>query len=154
MTAPIDIARNPRILRFGTFEVDVASGALHRRGLRVPLQEMPFQVLRMLLERPGELVRRDDFYARLWPNDALGILDDNLNTAVAKLRVALDDSPRNPRFIETVPKRGYRFIAPVTNDRAAVLQRRANFRRGWLLSGSGGETRTLNLTVNSRLLCH
>src|SRR6187200_2900089 len=102
MTGTVETTRSRRILRFGTFELDVAGGALRRRGLRVHLQEMPLQVLLMLLEQPGELVRRDDFYARLWPNDALGILDDNLNTAVGKLRVALDDSPRNPRFIETV----------------------------------------------------
>ena len=119
MTGTVETTRSRRILRFGTFELDVAGGALRRRGLRVHLQEMPLQVLLMLLEQPGELVRRDDFYTRLWPNDALGILDDNLNTAVGKLRVALDDSPRNPRFIETVPRRGYRFIAPVTSDDAA-----------------------------------
>src|ERR1044072_4195247 len=105
MNKPLDAIRGALILRFGTFELDAASGELRRRGLRVHLQEMPLQVLLMLLEPPGELVRRDDFYTRLWPNDALGILDDNLNTAVAKLRVALDDSARNPRFIENVPRR-------------------------------------------------
>ena len=108
--------RSARILRFGTFEIDLVNAEVRRRGFRVHLQEMPLQVLFMLLERPGELVRRDDFYTRLWPDDELGILDDNLNTAVRKLRVALDDSPRNPRFVETVPKRGYRFIAPVTSE--------------------------------------
>jgi predicted ATPase/DNA-binding winged helix-turn-helix (wHTH) protein len=119
MNEPLDAMRGANVLRFGTFELDAACGELRRRGLRVHLQEMPLQVLLMLLERPGELVRRDDFYTRLWPNDALGILDDNLNTAVAKLRVALDDSARNPRFIETVPRRGYRFVAPVNGHARA-----------------------------------
>src|SRR5262245_41233848 len=124
MPEPLEAMRRARIVRFGTFEVVLASAELRKRGLRVHLQEMPFQVLLMLLEHPGELVRRDDFFARLWPNDALGILDDNLNTAVGKLRVALDDSPRNPRFIETIPRRGYRFIAPLSAD--AIASERAS----------------------------
>lgn len=105
-----------RVLRFGVFELDPTVPELRRGGRRVRLQEMPLRVLEMLLERPNELVPRDAFFARLWPDDKSGILDDNLNTAVRKLRLALDDSAHHPRFIETVPKRGYRFVAPVSHD--------------------------------------
>lgn len=103
------------LLRFGVFELDPAIPELRRRGRRVHLQEMPLRALEMLLERPDELVSRETFYAHLWPNDSSGVLDDNLNTAIAKLRLALNDSAHHPRYIETVPKRGYRFVAPVTS---------------------------------------
>ena len=103
-----------RVLRFGAFELDQSVPELRRGGRRVHLQEMPLRVLETLLEQPDELVTRNAFFARLWPNDRSGILDDNLNTAVRKLRLALDDSAHHPRFIATVPKRGYRFIAPVS----------------------------------------
>lgn len=103
------------LLRFGVFELDPAVPELRRRGRRVHLQEMPLRALEMLLERPDELVSRETFYAHLWPNDSSGVLDDNLNTAIAKLRLALNDSAHHPRYIETVPKRGYRFVAPVTS---------------------------------------
>jgi DNA-binding winged helix-turn-helix (wHTH) protein len=101
------------VLRFGPYDVDLARAELRKRGLRVQVQEMPVRVLEMLLARPGEIVSRDEFFARLWPNDAYGILDDNLNTAIRKLRLALDDPARRPRYIETVPRRGYRFIAAI-----------------------------------------
>lgn len=104
------------ILRFGGFELDPAVPELRRGGRRVHLQEMPLRVLEILLERPSELVPRDAFFVRLWPDDHSGILDDNLNTAVRKLRLALNDSAHHPRFIETVPKRGYRFVAPVVRE--------------------------------------
>ena len=101
------------LLRFGVFELDPAVPELRRQGRRVHLQEMPLRALEILLERPGELVSRETFFARLWPNDHSGILDDNLNTAIAKLRLALNDSAHHPLYLETVPKRGYRFVAPV-----------------------------------------
>lgn len=104
------------VLRFSDFELDSAVPALRRRGRQVPLQEMPLRVLEILLERPSELVAREALFSRLWPHDHSGILDDNLNTAVRKLRLALNDSAHRPRFIETVPKRGYRFIAPVERE--------------------------------------
>jgi TolB-like protein/DNA-binding winged helix-turn-helix (wHTH) protein/Tfp pilus assembly protein PilF len=103
-------------LRFSGFELDSSVPELRRAGRRVHLQEMPLRVLEMLLEQPDELVPREAFFARLWPDDHSGILDDNLNTAVRKLRLALDDSAHHPRFIETVPKRGYRFIAAVVRE--------------------------------------
>lgn len=101
------------LLRFSVFELDPDVPELRRGGRRVHLQEMPLRVLQMVLERPNELVPREAFFARLWPDDETGILDDNLNTAVRKLRLALNDSAHHPRFIETVPKRGYRFIGPL-----------------------------------------
>jgi TolB-like protein/DNA-binding winged helix-turn-helix (wHTH) protein/Flp pilus assembly protein TadD len=101
---------------FSTFEFDPSVPELRRRGRPVHLQEMPLRVLEVLLEQPGQLVHRETFFSRLWPNDDSGILDDNLNTAVRKLRLALDDSAHHPQFVETVPKRGYRFISPVTGS--------------------------------------
>ncbi len=102
-----------RVVRFGTFEVDLREGVLTKGGLRIKLQEQPFQILALLLERPGELVPRDEIRQKLWSEDTFVEFDDGLNTAVRKLRTALGDSADNPRFLETVPRRGYRFIAPV-----------------------------------------
>ena len=102
-----------RRLRFGAFELDTAAEELFYRGNRVHVQEMPLKVLAMLLEHPGELIRREEFFRRLWPDDELGILDDNLNVALHKLRVALGDEASRPNYIETVPRKGYRFVAPV-----------------------------------------
>jgi TolB-like protein/DNA-binding winged helix-turn-helix (wHTH) protein/Tfp pilus assembly protein PilF len=99
--------------RFGVYEVDPTVGELRKSGLKIRLQEQPFQILAALLECPGGIVSRDDLRRRLWPDAAFGDFDHSLNTAVGRLREALDDSADNPRFIETVPRRGYRFIAPV-----------------------------------------
>ena len=107
------------LLRFGVFELDPAVPELRRHGRRVHLQEMPLRALEILVEHPGELVPRETFFARLWPDDHSGILDDNLNTAIAKLRLALNDSAHHPLYLETVPKRGYRFVAPVATDSPA-----------------------------------
>jgi TolB-like protein/DNA-binding winged helix-turn-helix (wHTH) protein/Tfp pilus assembly protein PilF len=104
-----------RVVRFGTFEVDVRTGELWKGGLRLRVQEKPLQVLLYLLERPGDLVTRDELRERLWA-DTFVDFDHSLGTAIAKLRTALGDSARSPRFIETVGGRGYRFIAPVTVD--------------------------------------
>jgi TolB-like protein/DNA-binding winged helix-turn-helix (wHTH) protein/Tfp pilus assembly protein PilF len=109
------------VLRFSIFELDTAVPELRRGGRRVHLQEMPLRALEILLERPNELVTRETLFARLWPHDHTGILDDNLNTAVRKLRLALNDSAHHPRFIETVPKRGYRFVAPVVGERTTAV---------------------------------
>ena len=100
-------------VRFGLFELNPSSGELLREGRRVRLQEQPFRILTLLLERRGELVTREDLRQRLWPSDTFVDFDDGLNAAVKRLRFALGDSPENPRFIETIPRRGYRFIAPV-----------------------------------------
>ena len=108
---------NSDLVRFGSFELDPASGELRKGGARVKLQEQPFQVLRALVERPGEVVTREELHERLWPGDTFVEFDDGLNTAVRKIRQALGDSADNPRFVETLPRRGYRFIAPVDRPR-------------------------------------
>jgi DNA-binding winged helix-turn-helix (wHTH) protein/tetratricopeptide (TPR) repeat protein len=104
----------PTILRFGVFEVDLRAGEAHRQGVRIKLQEQPFQVLTTLLRRAGDVVTREELRAQLWHSDTFVDFDNGLNTSINKLREALGDSADNPRFIETLPRRGYRFIAPVT----------------------------------------
>src|SRR5579871_2044715 len=101
-------------VRAGLFEIDIDSGELYKGGRKVTLQEQPFRVLALLLDRPGEVVTRQDIQSRLWPADTYVGFDEGLNTAIRKLRTAFGDSAENPRFIETVPRRGYRFIAPIT----------------------------------------
>src|SRR6476469_6233088 len=103
-----------RRFRFGVFEVDATSGELRKSGVRLRLQDQPFQVLLVLLERPGELVTREELRQRLWPEGTFVDFDGSLNVILKRLRAALDDDPENPRFIETIPRRGYRFIAPVS----------------------------------------
>lgn len=127
-------------MRFGVYEVDLAAGELRRQGRRVSLQDQPFQILCALLEQPGELVTREQIRQRLWPADVHVDFERGLNKAVLKLREAIGDSAENPRFIETVPRKGYRFIAPVapagggagepaTDGGTETLPRR---RSGWL----------------------
>lgn len=101
------------LLRFGVFEVDLAAGELRRNGARLRLQEQPFQVLAVLLENAGRVVTREDLRQKVWPADTFVDFDHSLNTAVNKVREALGDSATSPRFIETLARRGYRFIAPV-----------------------------------------
>jgi cholera toxin transcriptional activator len=108
----------PRLFRFGVFEADPRSGELRRNGAKVRIQEQPFQILLMLLERPGEVVSREDLRQRLWSNDTFVDFDHGLNTAINKLRDALGDVANNPRFVETLARRGYRFIAPVRAEYA------------------------------------
>src|SRR5258706_6675099 len=108
-------------LRFGVFEVNLRAGELTKRGLRIRLQEQPFQVLTMLLERRGEMVTREDLRSKLWPADTFVDFDHGVNTAVNKLREALGDAAANPRFVQTVARRGYRFIAPVQENGAGAL---------------------------------
>src|SRR5215467_8718568 len=103
----------PEILRFGVFEADLRAGELRKQGKRVKLQDQPFQVLAVLLQRPGEVVTREELRNQNWSPDTFVDFDNSLNTAINKLREALGDSADNPRFIETLPRRGYRFIAPV-----------------------------------------
>ena len=103
----------PRVFRFGVFEVDPRQSELRKSGLRIKLQDQPFQVLVMLLERPGETVTREELQHRLWSDDTFVDFDHSLNSAIKKLREALGDQSENPRFIETFHRRGYRFIAPV-----------------------------------------
>jgi TolB-like protein/DNA-binding winged helix-turn-helix (wHTH) protein/Tfp pilus assembly protein PilF len=106
--------QSPAILRFGVFEVDVRAGELRKQGVRIKLQEQPFHVLTVLLQRPGALVTREELRSQNWPADTFVDFDNSLNTAINKLREALGDSADNPRFIETLPRRGYRFLASVS----------------------------------------
>jgi TolB-like protein/DNA-binding winged helix-turn-helix (wHTH) protein/Tfp pilus assembly protein PilF len=107
-------------LRFGVYEFDLRSGELRKHGIRIKLQEQPCQILAILLEHRGEMVTREQLQHRLWPSDTFVDFDHSLNTAVMRLREALNDSSENPRFIETLPRRGYRFVAPVEEKSASV----------------------------------
>jgi Tol biopolymer transport system component/DNA-binding winged helix-turn-helix (wHTH) protein len=102
-----------KICRFGLYEADLAAARLTKQGISIKLQEQPFRVLSLLLEKPGEMVTREELRNQLWPEGTYVEFDGSLNTALMKLRAALNDDPDNPRFIETVPRKGYRFIAPV-----------------------------------------
>src|SRR5579864_6176633 len=105
--------RVSRVIRFGLFEADLAAGELRKNGLKIKLQDRPFEILSFLLERPGELISREEFRQRLWPADTFVDFDHSLNASINKLRQALDDPADNPRFVATVGRRGYKFIAPV-----------------------------------------
>jgi DNA-binding winged helix-turn-helix (wHTH) protein len=104
----------PGIVRFGPFEANLETGELRKKGMRLALQRQPFEALSSLLEQPGALVSRDRLHERLWPGELFVDLEHGLNKAINKLRTALDDEGAQPRYIETLPRRGYRFIAPVT----------------------------------------
>jgi DNA-binding winged helix-turn-helix (wHTH) protein len=101
------------VVRFGRYEVNLRAGELYKAGHKIKLQVQPFHILAMLLERPGEVVTREDLQKKLWPADTFVDFDHSLNTAIKKLRQALSDDKKKPRFIETLPKRGYRFIGTV-----------------------------------------
>jgi cholera toxin transcriptional activator len=107
-----------KIIRFAIFEVDLAAGELRKSGTRIRLQEQPFQILVYLLDRAGEVVTREELRQKLWPADTFVDFDHSLNTAVNKLREALGDSASSPRYVETLARRGYRFIAPVNGVEA------------------------------------
>src|SRR5579864_1580364 len=115
--------RQPRgLIRFGVFELDVREGELRKNGLRVRLQKQPFDVLAMLLEHPGEVVGREQLQKRVWPADTFVDFDHGLNKAINKIREALGDSSESPRFVETVARRGYRFLADVKHFDAAPVR--------------------------------
>jgi TolB-like protein/DNA-binding winged helix-turn-helix (wHTH) protein/Tfp pilus assembly protein PilF len=107
-------SRSSSVVRFGTYEVSLESGEVRKAGLRIRVQQQPMKLLEILLERPGEIVTREQLQSRVWPNENFGDFDQALNIAIGKLRNAFGDSAENPRFIETLPKRGYRFIADVS----------------------------------------
>src|SRR6476661_6930378 len=104
------------IIRFGPFEADLETGELHNAGEKLSLQVQPFQVLAFFLQHPGELVTREQLRSAIWPQDTFVDFDHALNTAITKIRLALGDNAEQPTFIETLPRRGYRFIGPM--DRA------------------------------------
>jgi DNA-binding winged helix-turn-helix (wHTH) protein len=111
-----------RLVRFAVFEVDLAAGELRKNGARLRLQEQPFQVLAVLLENAGRVVTREDLRQKIWPADTFVDFDHSLNTAVNKIRDVLGDSAPSPRFVETLPRRGYRFIAPVNGVEALAAK--------------------------------
>src|SRR5947209_1942406 len=102
-----------RVVGFGAFEADLCSGELRKAGMKIRLGEQPFQILTLLIEEPGRLVTRTVLQQALWPADTFVDFERGLNAAINKLRDVLGDNADNPRFIETLPRRGYRFIAPV-----------------------------------------
>src|SRR6266850_7681869 len=103
-------------VRFGIFTADLQSGELWKGGIRIRVQIQPFQILKVFLERPGQLITREELQSKVWPSDTFVDFDQGLNKAINKLRDALCDNADAPQFIETVPKRGYRFIAPVIHE--------------------------------------
>src|SRR5712692_2104759 len=127
MSSPVE----GRIVRFGPFELDLRSGELRKNGSRVGLQDQPLQILSVLLERPGEMVTREELRQRLWPADTYVDFEHGLNAAVKRLRDTLGDSADTPRFIETVPRRGYRFVAAVGSPGPATLRPRS---ARWILA--------------------
>src|SRR5256714_4664044 len=108
-----------RVVRFGVFEVDLVAGELFKQGIKIRLQQQPFRVLALLLERPGEVVTREDLRQAIWPAGTFVEFDVGLDAAIHKLRSALGDSAENPRLVETLPRRGYRFIARVDDVTAS-----------------------------------
>src|SRR5258707_1044156 len=115
----------PRCVQFGVFELRLDTAELLKHGMKVKLQGKPFQILQALLERPGSVVSREELHARLWGSDSSVDFESSLNTAANRLRITLGDSAENPRYIETLPRVGYRFIAPLkeVGQDALALQR-------------------------------
>ena len=135
--------KTARLVRFGVFEVDPVSGELRKAGVKLKLGGQPFQVLAILLERPGDVFTREELQKRLWPDTFVDV-DHNLNTAINKIREALGDSSENPRFVETLPRRGYRFIAPITvNGTAAAAVTHSPENRSTNVAKSAARTRPL-----------
>src|SRR5690242_9549460 len=121
----------PRLIRFGIFEADLNAGELRKGGSRIRLQEQPFQILAMLLERPGQIITREELRGKLWPSDTFVDFEHGVNSGVARLREALGDSADSPRYIETLPRRGYRLIVSVEGvPQTAAPQVTANGENG------------------------
>ena len=114
--------RHTSVLQFGTYEIALHSGELRKAGVRIKVQQQPLKLLEILLEHPGEVVTREELRSRIWPNESFGDFDQAVNVAIAKLRGALGDSADNPRYIETLPRRGYRFIAAGGRRQSAYQQ--------------------------------
>jgi len=124
--------RSSQPVRFGLFELDLSAGELRKKGVRVRLQEQPFQILVLLLERPGEVITREELHRKLWPEGTLVDFEHGLNAAINRLRDALDDTAENPRFIETLPRRGYRFIGAVEGREPGIFRRRIPVSPIWI----------------------
>ena len=111
---------NSKVARFGVFELDLTAGELRKSGVKLRLQGQPFQVLALLLDHAGDVVTREELQQKLWPSDTFVDFDHSLNTAINKVREALGDSASSPRYVETLARRGYRFIAPVEHNSPSV----------------------------------
>jgi TolB-like protein/DNA-binding winged helix-turn-helix (wHTH) protein len=146
------------LIRFGEYEIDLRAGEIRKNGVRVHLQEQPFQVLLTLLQQPGEVVTRDDLRSHVWPKDTFVDFDHALNTAIKKIRCALGDNAGVPRYVETIPRRGYRFIASVESvgDESGVnttdvlkpeRPRMDAWKRRWWAAVSGATVITLLIVV-------
>ena len=129
----MDNASSAQIVRFGIFEADLQSRELRKNGHKVPLQGQPFQVFAILLQQPGKLVTREELREQVWPEDTFVDFDHGLNTAITKIRAALGDSAENPRFVETMPRRGYRFIGPVDSYPQPTTVPVRRFRIQWTM---------------------
>src|SRR5215469_302992 len=116
--------RNAPVVRFGTYEVSLQSGEVRKAGLKIRVQQQPMKLLHILLDRPGEVLTREELRGRVWPDESFGDFDQPVNIAIEKLRRALGERAEIPRFIETLQKRGYRFIADVSVVYADVLAKR------------------------------
>jgi Tol biopolymer transport system component/DNA-binding winged helix-turn-helix (wHTH) protein len=146
------VAENPTegVISFGPFETDLRAGELRRDGRKIRLQEQPFQVLAMLLEHPGEIVTREELRGRLWPADTFVDFDHGLNAAVKRLRDALGDSAENPRFVETLARRGYRFVAPFHAPGGGAAKKTvpvAGSRRYWRIVPAGAALVMVGIVV-------
>src|SRR2546426_7144241 len=126
MPTPRPIPERRSTVRFGVFELDVVAGELRKGGVRIRLQEQPFQVLAFLLEHPGDVVTREELRQKLWQADTFVDFDHSLNTAINKLREALGDSASSPRYVETLARRGYRFLAPLERREAPPPAQQSN----------------------------
>ena len=166
-----DTPNSARMVRFGSFELDQVTGELRKGGVRIKLQEQPFRVLAELTKRPKELVTREELREKLWPGDTYVDFDQNLNAVIKKVRQALGDSAENPRFIETLPKKGYRFVYPVegagTRGSASAPQQEAvskaeaevkpprdpvsRARRRWIAGIGIAAVVTFTIVIGSRL---
>lgn len=144
--------KSPGPYRFGVFEFDAHLGELRKQGMKLKLQGQPLDILAMLLERPGEVVTREDLEKKLWASDTFVDFDHSLNAAIKRLRDALDDSAETPRYIETLARRGYRFITPVEAVGQAAASRRGALIRRWPLMAVGGFLALLAILVGLNLV--
>ena len=130
MTVGQEARSSSGVVRFGVFEADLRSGELRKNGVRIRLPGQPFEVLAVMLERPGEVVTREELQNRLWPDGTFVDFDHSLNNAINKIREVLGDAAESPRFVETLARRGYRFIAPVETLDLPVAQVSSDAGRG------------------------
>ena len=143
--------RHTSIVRFGTYEVSLRSGEVRKAGVKIRVQQQPMKLLKILLERPGEVVTREELRGRVWADESFGDFDQAVNIAIAKLRSALGDSADNPRYIETLPKRGYRFIADVSVVDADARTKRPESAGGDIPGGISSKGAGLTVAPKRRL---